>query len=396
MTRRAPLRFTSHNEPAALSMRWQAALDGHHIIALHWSPDGRSIAAASADGPIYLFDGVRGTRHHSLTGHAIGTLALGWHPDGALLTSAGQDGTIRLWDGQTGAERMALAGGGAWVERLAWSPPAVVAGPVLRGRRALGHPAAAAPAAAPAPVLASAAGKTLRLWDADGTLLREVRDHVSTIADLGWLPGTGRVRPLDQAADAAESDNSCPILAIATYGGLTLRRPDRAEPLGQYAWRGSTLVIAWSPDGNYIATGDQDSTVHFWITRTGQDLQMWGYPTKVRELAWDATSRYLATGGGAIVTVWDCAGDGPEGTRPLQLDAHAGQLAALTFQRRGTLLASGCGDGLVAIWQVGKSKRPRATAQLGAAISMLAWSPDDALLAVATEDGHVAVYDAPQ
>ena len=72
-------------------------------------------------------------------------------------------------------------------------------------------------------------------------------------------------------------------------------------------------MIPWSPDGKYIATGDQDSTVHFWIMSTGDDLQMSGYPTKVRgrrslavhegalaagvtSLVWAPNDQYIAVG----------------------------------------------------------------------------------------------------
>jgi WD40 repeat protein len=367
-------------------------MDGCHIIALRWAPDGRTLAATAADGPIALFDAQGGKLRHLLPGHGPGTLAIDWRPDGALLASAGQDGAIRFWDAAAGTERLTLPGGGAWVECIAWSPTLAPATPTPRGRQAA--PPAGTPPAQPF-ILATAAGKTLRFWDADGRLLRETRDHPSTIADLAWMPGAGRVRPLAMGPAAASADHLAPILAVATYGGLTLWRPDCGEPLGRYAWKGSTLVIAWSPDGNYIATGDQDATVHFWITRTGQDLQMWGYPTKVRELAWDPSSRYLATGGGPTVTVWDCAGDGPEGTRPLQLDAHKGQITALSFRRHSAILASGCADGLIALWHVGRSARPLSVAQLAGPISLLTWSPDDRWLAVGSAAGEVAVFVEP-
>jgi WD40 repeat protein len=364
---------TANRMPADLEPRWRADLDGHHIVGLRWAPDGATLAAATADGPIGLFDADDGRWRHTLAGHALGTLALAWHPAGAVLASGGQDGKLRLWDAADGVLRTAVDGGGAWVERLAWSPVAMAQAPVARGRNA---PAPAAPPQQGVAILATAAGKTLRLWDAHGLLLREYRDHPSTIADIAWRPGVDR-------------NSGAPLLAAATYGGITLRRPHSDEAAGRFDWKGSTLVISWSPDGRYIATGDQDSTVHFWIARTGQDLQMWGYPTKVRELAWDHTSRFLATGGGAVVTVWDCSGKGPEGTRPLQLDLHTEQLTGLAFQHRGPLLASGCAEGLVAIWNVGRSRRPMATFRVSGGVSQIAWSPDDRTLAVGSESGDL-------
>ena len=189
----------------------------------------------------------------------------------------------------------------------------------------------------PQNILASAAGKKLRLWNLDGTMIREYADHPSTIADIQWKPGE-------------------PVLASTGYGKLFLWSPEQQNPVQEFAWQGSMLVLAWSSDGKYIAAGGQDSSVHFWLMASGEDLQMTGYPTKVRELSWDATSRYLATGGGTVPTVWDCSGAGPEGTHPLQFEAHKDNVACLAFQQRGPFLASGGEDGLLALWHPGKQR----------------------------------------
>ena len=337
---------------ASLRSQWEAQIDDH-VIALAWSPrDGEQIAVASVSGPVTIFDRKRGVVRYELSGHSFGATALAWRPDGAVLASAGQDGKVRLWDVNNGTQLDVLDGGAAWVEHVTWCP-------VKGGKQP--------------PWLAAAAGKVLRIWASDGHLLQEHSDHTSTIADLQWHVGRNE-------------------LAYAPYGGVILLNPDQPESKRCFRWQGASLKLAWSPDGNYVATGDQDSTVHFWYSKSGEDLQMWGYPTKVRELAWDRTSRYLATGGGPTVVVWDCSGKGPEGTKPLMLEAHRDFLSDLAYQRNGPLLASAGNDAQVVLWAPGREKRPLTDASCNAAVTRVAWSPDDRFLAAGTAEGEVKVY----
>ncbi|MCY4146294.1 MAG: WD40 repeat domain-containing protein [Chloroflexi bacterium] len=325
---------------------WRATIDDHPI-GLAWSPDSKIVAVAGVSGPIMLFNGADGALQHRLPGHAFDTMAIAWRKDSQRLASVGQDGKARIWDAQTGTQKAEMDGGASWVERVAFSP--------------VGD------------WLVSAAGRKLRLWNSSGELIREYPDANSTITDVKWR------------YDGKQ-------FAISAYNGVVLYDPAEPEPLRRFEWQGSTLTLEWSPDGKYIATGDQDSTVHFWITDTGQDLQMWGYQTKVLELAWSFNSRYLATGGGTHVVIWDCSGKGPENTRPAMLEGHQGLIKHLKFQRQGMLLASGGKEGMLGIWKVGK-KTPAllADAVFKAPIASLAWSKDDRRIAVADESGTLSI-----
>ncbi|MDY3561072.1 WD40 repeat domain-containing protein [Gemmata sp. JC673] len=328
---------------------WRGGIEDH-VISLAWSPDDRFVAVAGAAGPVVVLDAGTGSARHQWPGHRGGATTVTWADEGTV-ASAGQDGRVRVWDATTGAERFALDAGARWVESVAVSPCGTY--------------------------LASAAGKKVRLWGRDGCLLRDYPDHASTVTDLAWRPG-GRE------------------LTTAAYGGVTLWTPDRPDAAGRLEWKGSVLRLAWSPDAKFLATGDQDSTVHFWVTATDTDLKMFGYPKKVTQLAWDHTSRFLATGGGHRVTVWDCSGSGPANTRPLVLDAHdaASKVSALAFQRAGPLLASGADDGRVLLWHPGSGRRPLADVRFETAVTQLAWSADDVRLVVGTETGAVAVFRA--
>jgi WD40 repeat protein len=331
-----------------LRLAWTAALPDH-VISLSWSPDGKALAAAAVSGPVAILDASSGKTIHDLKGHGFGTAAVAWQPGGNLLASAGQDGKVRLWDTATGAEVKSLEAGGAWVERLAWN--------------------------AAGTLLATSAGKTARVWQADGQFLRELPPQAGTITDLAWRPGTDH-------------------LAVLAYGAAMLYDPATGELLRTFAWKGSPLAMAWSPDAKVLAHGNQDATVHFWYFESGVDLQMHGYPAKVRELSWDFSSRYLATGGGPMPCIWDCGGPkGPEGTKPQMLEGHEETLTAVAFQGRGYLLASSAMDGRVILWQPGNKKAPKiGEHRFGAEASTIAWSPEDRMLSAGAGDGTTALF----
>lgn len=333
-------------QPPTLHERWRASI-GDHVQSLVWSPDGKRLAAASISGPITLFDAASGTVLHSLTGHGFGTAALAWRPKGDLLASAGQDGKVRLWNVHTGEEVRSLDGGSTWVEYIVWD---------RRGER-----------------LVSAAGKKLRLWDKAGELLRAYPDQPHSIGAVAW-------------------DLKGRELISAGFGGVRFWSTDADEPVREIEERSAFLVLALSPEGKDLAAGSQDASVHFWQIRTGKHLAMTGYPTKVRELAWESTGRYLATGGGPRVIVWDCSGKGPQDSTPISLERHERPINALAFQHAGSLLASVAGDGWLLLWQPGTVKRPLAEASSPNGLVQVAWAPSDARLAVGTEEGSVAVY----
>lgn len=344
---------------AALGTQWDTQ-SGSYVISLKWSPGASNLAVASADGPILILDAETGKRRHLFSGHKCGTESLAWNhgagPCSGLLASCGHDGVVRVWNSTSSQELHTLEAGSDWVSRVAWSP---------NGR-----------------YLAASAGRKLSIWDcADSAntpvLVQRSPDQESTIADIAWKPGV---------------DNT---LASCAYNGLTFWSPLSAEPVKRFDWKGSMLALSWSPDAKYIATGNQDSTVQFWIIATGKELHMSGYVAKIRELAWDSRSRYLASGGSATIVVWDCSGKGPAGSKPYLLDYHSRLLTQLCYQPQGSLLASGCQEGLVAIWRPEKDQRPLATAHLGAHVTQLSWAASNKRLAAANSEGLVTMLRLP-
>jgi len=279
--------------------------------------------------------------------HAQGVQTVAWLPQSSGFVSGGEDGRVKWWDANTGELLYEKPGGSMWVEHLAVSPDEQL--------------------------LASASGKHLRVWTASGEPVFVSDAHASSITGIAW-----------------RKDSQC--IATANSSGVQLFELRATNPMRALPGEAIYLTCAWSPDGKHFAAGAQENSVAYWrlpLAKKKPVLNMSGYPGKVRHLAWDRTSRYLATSGGELVTVWDVSGKGPQGTKPQQLAGHERKLTALAFQKRGDILASGCQGGRVCLWHPAETAKGLCAAKLDAEITQLTFNPDEKQLLVATADGQL-------
>jgi len=347
-----------------LTKHWAAQLDDY-VIDLAWSPDGARLAAASASGPVSLFAAADGARSHDLPGHPDGTNCLAWQPQlqtqnskpktPPLLATGGQDGTVKFWDTAAGQHTATAELDSTWVEHLAWRP----------------QPSGSQPSTLSSQLLFVSAGKSLFALRPDASLAHTFKPAPKSISALAFQPAGG-------------------CAAVAYFGGVCLWDADDFIAQKEFPYGNGIAALVWSPDNKWLVSGNHDPSVHLWIPETDTEFHMSGYEGKVKHLSFDHTSRWLATGGGRDACVWDCSGAGPEGREPAMFP-HDAPVCAVAFQNTHGLLATASTDGVVQLWSPDRRQPLRATVRMPAAAAKFAWSPDDRLLAIGTDKGHVFV-----
>ena len=91
-----------------------------------------------------------------------------------------------------------------------------------------------------------------------------------------------------------------------------------------------------------------------------------------------------------MVKVWDAA----TGQQPFTLKGHTGHAKSVTFNRDGTLLASGGADTTLKVWDAATGQETLTLQGHADAVSSVSFSPDGSRLASTSYDNTVKVWDA--
>ncbi|HVP75977.1 MAG TPA: hypothetical protein VMS63_08145 [Gaiellaceae bacterium] len=320
---------------------WVFARDGRLLRVLPqigikdvaFSPDGRLVATASADGTAVIWNARSGKCVRVLLDSKNGVNVLAFSPDGKLLATGGQDSGVRIWTLATGARTFFLLGHTNPVTAVAWSPDGRV-------------------------VASGSLDRTIMLWRVQtqvgsGGLAAALAGHTEAVETLAFsADGTELVSGGDDGT--VRVWNALPDQELALLG----RGPGTALAA---RWMGGDVVAAWEPGTVKVYDASSRKLVHTLRAPAG---------TRLTSLA-VATDGWVVAAGGADGTT--NAWDGQTGRKLLSV-AAAAPVQAVAVSSNGGLVASGDERGNVRVWDV-QSGKLRWAAFQGAAVADVAFSP---------------------
>ncbi len=181
------------------------------------------------------------------------------------------------------------------------------------------------------------------------------------------------------------------LLAIATREEIRLWRMAGSQP--QQILRGhSNLVwtVAFSPDGQTLASGGADQTIRLWDVNTGQAIAiLHGHTNWIWSVTFSPNGQTLASGSAdQTVRLWHVQ----TGETLRILEGHTGAVLAVAFSPDGITLVSGGEDQAVRLWDV--KRGPGRTLQTESqAVFALAFNPGGEILASGGEDQTIRLWN---
>ncbi|MBR8832557.1 MAG: NACHT domain-containing protein [Stigonema ocellatum SAG 48.90 = DSM 106950] len=336
-------------------------LNGHTdwVLSVTFNPifsttENGLLASSSADGTIKLWDINTGECLRTLKGHSSRVYSVSFSPDGQMLASSSEDQTIKLWDLTTGKYRKSLNGDGKKVYSVRFSPDGKI--------------------------LASCGeDRIIKLWDIDTSkCLLILRGHNSQVCAIAFSPDG---RTLISSSD----DQTARLWDVATGNCLNV--------LQGYTRDVYSVAFSPIPLREILASGSDDHMIRIWDLRTGECHSIRGNQGRIRSVAFSPDGQILASGGANnTIKLWEIS-EISQSKCIKTLDGHTNWVWKVVFSPDGQTLASSSEDQTIRLWDIHTGECLQVLRGHNHWVWTVAFSPDGQILASGSADSTVKLWD---
>ncbi|KAH6999495.1 WD40-repeat-containing domain protein [Ilyonectria destructans] len=364
--------FTDNDAPLSVAIHSLVLGDG-------W------LASALSDGTVRLWDIKTGQSWHTLQGHAGPVLSIDFSQSGQYLASASADKTVRPWNIMHGSLTQILLGHTDAVLSVGFLE--------LNGQLA-----------------STSADGTIRLWDT--TPRTRPMSLSGSSVNLDWILEAGGNHEYVRALSA-----DCQRLATAVKGAVHIWDLQTSSLEWTFDHHKQHIKsLAFSPDGQRLASASLDKTVGLWNLETGELLHIIGpHDDIVSRVAFSPDGKLLVSAAAArgdladILRVWDVT----EGSMTQGFGNDKCFVAAVAFSPDGQRVAWGSDrrnhkaipggytgyvddhcNLLIVRGLLGMGHKTKVFYGHDSAIYSIAFSPDGRRIGSVSTDGILRIWDA--